>query len=162
MTEIVASGANAFAALVEVRAGLHAQLDALDAQRLDLQKQLRTIEASMRVVQPGVRIERRPTKWRTPEPEPDAVTQIASGTSRMLRLSRRAMTVPELVQALLEDRGVDPDNRACRSALRQAVGLYMRKQALKPQPIIRRVEGSDPKLPHWEIIPLQEIRARSD
>ena len=109
MDDVVPAGSNAFAALAEVRAGLHAQLDALDAQRLALQKQLRTIEASMRVVQPGVWIERRPTKWSTPEPEPDPVTQIASGTSRMLRLSGKAMTVPELVQALLEDRGIDPD-----------------------------------------------------
>ena len=146
--------------LVEARAALLARIDALESERSELLKQVRTLEAGIQIVDPGVRLERRRRTWIAEQPSPNALDEIAAGVLRTMRERRMPMTVPEIVTSLMTQRGVSLEDRSHRSALRQRVGLYLRKQALKSSNLVRRVAGSDERMPRWEIVPIEEIRQR--
>lgn len=160
MSEPVPAPSAAIASLMQVRADLLARIVALDEERSKLLKQVRTLDASMRVVQPGIKIERPQRCWQKEETKPDALAEVAKSVLRTMRQNGKPMTVPEIVATLMAARGIEETDRAYREALRQRVGLYLRKSATKDEPVLRRTEGSDSRLPTWEVVPLEEMRAR--
>ena len=152
----------AVAELLRHRADLIARAVALDAERATVLKQVRALEAGIRVLAPGTELERerRRQPWRVRQTEADALLDIGRSVLTTLRIKKAAMTVPEIVGSLMVERKIEAGDRVHRSALREKVGLYLRKQAMRPRAVVRRVDGSDERMPLWEIVPLDEVRTR--